>query len=117
MTTPIESGGAAPLDRSSYPRSSERDVEVLLNKCRGRVESLYVFLDEGFLASEDQLSYLIGAYDVLEGVQLALSEGAVGSPTVSSLSKSFDVAERMLTANRETLRAARTARRRKVQNG
>ncbi len=114
MTNPIESGGAAPLDRSSYPQHSERDVEALLNKCRGRVESLCVFLDEGFLASEDPWSYLVGAYDALEGLQVALSEGEVGSPLGSSLSKSFDIAEKVLTANREALRAARTARRRRT---
>ncbi len=116
MTTPIESGGAAPLDRSLYHQVSEQDVEVLLNKCRGRVESLYVYLDEGFLASEDPLSFLGAAYGALEGLQVALSGGVAGSPLGSSLSKSFEAAERMLTKNRETLRAARTARRRSRPN-
>ncbi len=117
MTTPIESGGAAPLDRSSYPRGSAQDVEALLNKCRGRVESLYVFLDEGFLASADPLLYLVGAYDALEGVQVVLSEGAVGFPLESSSSKSFDVAERMLITQRETLRVVRATRKKRNTNG
>ncbi len=116
MTNPIESGEAAPLDRSSYPQASARDVEVLLNKCRGRIESLYVFLDEGFLASAAPLSYLAVAYDVLEGAQVVLSGAVEDSPVASSLSKSFEAAERSLTKNREILRAARTARRRNRPN-
>ncbi len=109
-----QSAEGAPLDPlSSRPSSGE--LNVMLNKCRGRIESLYVFLDEGFLASEDQLSYLAGAYAALEQVQEVLS-GEVESPLGFSISKAWTAAEAALTRAREARRAARRARSRRGRN-
>ncbi len=97
-------------DSLSYPQFEWSDAEkdVLLNRCRGRIEVLSTLLDEAFLASEDQSGYLVGAYAALQELGERLEDGGF---RLAVSTNNITQAEKSLMRDRESRDKARAGRR------